>query len=131
MNLEQRSLTQSISNITENATSTIEQFFTTENCIFIYSLLIALVMSLVLLASYLFMKACMNASKNLHNKMFNNIVYTSMSFFNLNPSGRILNRFSKDMGSIDENLPEIMLDTMQVTTVFIFFECQYMCAFLF
>lgn len=37
-----------------------------------------------------------------------------MRFFNTNPSGRILNRFSKDMGAIDELLPKAMLDAGQI-----------------
>lgn len=74
----------------------------------------SLVVVLTLVAANSFMKVCMRASKNLHNNMFNNIVYTTIRFFNMNPSGRILNRFSKDMGLIDESLPETMLDTIQV-----------------
>ncbi|KAJ8978761.1 hypothetical protein NQ317_017484 [Molorchus minor] len=46
------------------------------------------------------------------------IINTSMRFFEVNPSGRILNRFSKDMGSIDEILPLVILDTLQgLTTI--------------
>lgn len=37
-----------------------------------------------------------------------------MYFFNTNPSGRILNRFSKDMGQIDEILPAVMIDVLQI-----------------
>lgn len=37
-----------------------------------------------------------------------------MRFFDLNPSGRILNRFSKDFGQIDEWLPKCILDASQV-----------------
>ena len=37
-----------------------------------------------------------------------------MRFFNTNCSGRILNRFSKDMGAIDEKLPYVLIDTIQV-----------------
>lgn len=37
-------------------------------------------------------------SQNIHNMMFNGIISTSMRFFDTNPSGRILNRFSKDLG---------------------------------
>jgi hypothetical protein len=29
-------------------------------------------------------------------------------------SGRVLNRFSKDMGAVDEQLPKAMLETIQV-----------------
>lgn len=37
-----------------------------------------------------------------------------MNFFNTNPSGRILNRFSKDLGQVDEILPSVMMDVMQI-----------------
>ena len=36
-----------------------------------------------------------------------------MNFFNTHPSGRILNRFSKDMGAVDELLPNSFMDFMQ------------------
>lgn len=37
-----------------------------------------------------------------------------MYFFHTNPSGRILNRFSKDMGQVDEILPSVMIDVIQI-----------------
>ena len=37
-----------------------------------------------------------------------------MRFFDINPSGRILNRFSKDVGSVDEFLPKTLLDASQI-----------------
>lgn len=37
-----------------------------------------------------------------------------MRFFDTNPSGRILNRFSKDMGATDELLPKALLDAGQI-----------------
>lgn len=45
--------------------------------------------------------------------MFRGVITTTMRFFNLNPSGRILNRFAKDMGIIDELLPRVLLDAIQ------------------
>lgn len=54
------------------------------------------------------------ASKNLHTMAFDGLVSTSMRFFDLNPSGRILNRFSKDLGAIDEWLAKCLLDAVQV-----------------
>ncbi|KAJ8929218.1 hypothetical protein NQ314_018097 [Rhamnusium bicolor] len=47
--------------------------------------------------------------------MFDKIVYATMRFFNINPSGRILNRFSKDVGVLDETLPLTFLDTVEVS----------------
>jgi ATP-binding cassette subfamily C (CFTR/MRP) protein 4 len=45
--------------------------------------------------------------------MLKGILYTSLRFFEKNPSGRILNRASKDQQVVDESLPLALLDTMQ------------------
>lgn len=42
-----------------------------------------------------------------------NIMKKSIIIF----SGRILNRFSKDIGTIDELLPKILLEALQMTSV--------------
>ncbi|CAH1638630.1 unnamed protein product [Spodoptera littoralis] len=65
----------------------------------------------------LFLWVCMRSSIKLHNVMFRNILSATMRFFDTNPSGRILNRFSKDMGVVDEILPRMYLDTIQVFMV--------------
>lgn len=72
---------------------------------------------MTILRGYLFFKLCMHASKTLHNKMFGSILHATMRFFDTNPSGRILNRFSKDMGAIDEFLPKAMMDFIQIALV--------------
>lgn len=38
-----------------------------------------------------------------------------MRFFDTNPSGRILNRFSKDLGSIDEVFPKALFEALHIT----------------
>lgn len=60
-------------------------------------------------------KYLLYVSHRLHDKMFECVSQSPMSFFHINPSGRILNRFSKDMGSVDELLPQAMIDCFQVT----------------
>ncbi|XP_041973671.1 ATP-binding cassette sub-family C member 4-like [Aricia agestis] len=67
--------------------------------------------------SMLFLWVCMRSSIKLHNTMFSNILSATMRFFDTNPSGRILNRFSKDMGVVDEILPRMYLDSIQVFMV--------------
>ncbi|CAG5018046.1 unnamed protein product [Parnassius apollo] len=67
--------------------------------------------------SLLFLWICMRSSIKLHNSMFSNILAATMRFFDTNPSGRILNRFSKDMGIVDEILPRMFLDSVQVFMV--------------
>ncbi|XP_008195764.2 probable multidrug resistance-associated protein lethal(2)03659 isoform X1 [Tribolium castaneum] len=54
------------------------------------------------------------ASSTLHRLTFTKIIKATMRFFNNNPSGRILNRFSRDLGNIDEYIPEIMYDVVAV-----------------
>ncbi|XP_015127764.1 multidrug resistance-associated protein 4 [Diachasma alloeum] len=66
-----------------------------------------------------FFKICMNAGKNIHNLMLECLLQAPMRFFHSNPSGRIVNRFSKDVGCIDELLPNAMIDSIQVFVVMI------------
>lgn len=54
------------------------------------------------------------ASINLHRISFGSIIQASMRFYNNNPSGRILNRFSKDLGYIDEYIPPVLFDVIEV-----------------
>ncbi|KAJ8919555.1 hypothetical protein NQ315_002177 [Exocentrus adspersus] len=83
----------------------------------IYTVFIIAAMTLTPARSWLFYKIFMNASKGLHKKMFSNVLRAPMRFFDTNPSGRILNRFSNDMGAIDELLPRASLDAVQVFMV--------------
>ncbi|KAM7238060.1 hypothetical protein CapIbe_011018 [Capra ibex] len=54
-----------------------------------------------------------NASQTLHNKMLESILRAPVLFFNRNSIGRILNRFSKDIGHMDDLLPQIFQDFIQ------------------
>ncbi|CAG9854733.1 unnamed protein product [Phyllotreta striolata] len=125
VNIQQTNNQNNYSNNTEesNATSQTENPF--EDWLFTpifigdltalyYALLIVILVILILSRSLAFYKWCLDASTKLHNQMFVNIVNSPMRFFNTNPSGRILNRFSKDIGALDETLPMCMLDTIQI-----------------
>ncbi|CAF1155388.1 unnamed protein product [Rotaria sp. Silwood1] len=48
-----------------------------------------------------------------HNQMLKSILYTSLRFFESNPSGRILNRASKDQLVLDSSIPQAIIDMMQ------------------
>jgi len=54
----------------------------------------------------------LRASKRIHNLAFEKVMLTGIRFFELNPLGRILNRFSKDIGLMDDILPINYNDTI-------------------
>ncbi|XP_077055732.1 ATP-binding cassette sub-family C member 4 [Siphateles boraxobius] len=54
------------------------------------------------------------SAETLHSRMFNSILKTPVRFFDINPIGRILNRFSKDIGQLDSLLPWTFVDFIQV-----------------
>ncbi|KAJ6637207.1 putative multidrug resistance-associated protein lethal [Pseudolycoriella hygida] len=80
--------------------------------IYYYSFSMLIVLYLVFQRSFAFFQMCLKASRNLHDKLFRGITRATMYFFNTNPSGRILNRFSKDIGSIDTTLPVALMDCL-------------------
>ncbi|XP_005374166.1 PREDICTED: multidrug resistance-associated protein 4 isoform X2 [Chinchilla lanigera] len=63
--------------------------------------------------SLLMFYVLVNSSQTLHNKMFESILKAPVLFFDRNPVGRILNRFSKDIGHMDDLLPLTFLDFIQ------------------
>ncbi|KAF5286348.1 hypothetical protein FQR65_LT12642 [Abscondita terminalis] len=83
----------------------------------IYSGFIIVIVFMSLLRSFLFVEMCTKASIYLHNTTFRNVIHGTLKFFLSNPSGRILNRFSKDMGTIDELLPTCIMDTIIIGLV--------------
>ncbi|XP_031714239.1 multidrug resistance-associated protein 4-like [Anarrhichthys ocellatus] len=66
------------------------------------------------LRSLVFFNVLVSSAQTLHNSMFNAILRTPVHFFDINPIGRILNRFSKDIGYLDSLLPWTFVDFIQV-----------------
>lgn len=67
-----------------------------------------------LVHSFTFYQMCLRISVNLHDMMFRAISRAKMLFFNMNPSGRILNRFSRNVDSVDTALPQTMNNVIDV-----------------
>ncbi|XP_076270121.1 ATP-binding cassette subfamily C member 4-like isoform X2 [Rhynchophorus ferrugineus] len=93
------------------------RIFKTDMAIYIYTSLIIAAILLTTSRAMLFYKMAMEASKNIHRKMFHCLLEAPMRFFDVNPSGRVLNRFSKDMGAIDEILPRVLMDALSILLV--------------
>ena len=54
----------------------------------------------------------MGASRRLHRNLLVNVMHLPMSFFDTTPVGRIVNRFSKDLYTIDDTIPRCVTDFM-------------------
>jgi ATP-binding cassette subfamily C (CFTR/MRP) protein 4 len=86
-----------------------ERMLISHNCVYIYSGLLLCLVLVTITATLAFVHYCLMASKNLHNSILGKIIDATMTFFKNHPSGRILNRFSKDIGNVDEFVPLSLL----------------------
>jgi ABC-type multidrug transport system fused ATPase/permease subunit len=91
-----------------------ETLFTTTEALYVYGFLIIAVVIATLSRGFMFFAICMRSSKKIHDKSFLRLLHSPMRFFDLNPTGRILNRFSKDIGAVDELLPKAIIEACQV-----------------
>ncbi|XP_066267906.1 ATP-binding cassette sub-family C member 4-like isoform X5 [Branchiostoma lanceolatum] len=73
----------------------------------------ALVLFSIFRSAWMFI-LCIKSSQVLHDRMFNSVVRAPILFFDSNPVGRILNRFSKDLGHLDDLLPATILDVVVI-----------------
>ncbi|PFX21734.1 Multidrug resistance-associated protein 4 [Stylophora pistillata] len=80
----------------------------------IYGCLVAASFILGIVRSYILYLVCLRCSERLHDKMVVALLQAPVLFFDSNPVGRILNRFSKDAGCMDELLPLEIVFTVQL-----------------
>uniref|UniRef100_A0A3P9ASD7 Canalicular multispecific organic anion transporter 1 n=1 Tax=Maylandia zebra TaxID=106582 RepID=A0A3P9ASD7_9CICH len=59
----------------------------------------------VFFGTLLLANASIDASRILHSRLLNNILRVPMVFFDTSPIGRVINRFAKDIFTIDEAIP--------------------------
>jgi len=81
---------------------------------YIYGGLVAGAFFLSLTRAAVFLNALLNSSNNLHNYMLVAVLKAPVLFFDTNPVGRVLNRFSRDIGIMDELLPDVFLEAVQL-----------------
>ena len=108
--------------------------------IYVFSGLIGGVFFFSMLRTVHFFLTCLGSSIDLHNNMFRAVMRSPIQFFNKNPAGisqaeyinlldnfnhadfsylflgRILNRFTKDMGCLDEMLPARFFDVLSASS---------------
>uniref|UniRef100_A0A8V5GZW3 MRP3 protein n=1 Tax=Melopsittacus undulatus TaxID=13146 RepID=A0A8V5GZW3_MELUD len=64
---------------------------------------------IVLISSFTLAMGGINAARSLHTALLENKFHTPQSFYDTTPTGRIINRFSKDIYVIDEVIPPTIL----------------------
>ncbi|XP_052008122.1 ATP-binding cassette sub-family C member 12-like isoform X2 [Xyrauchen texanus] len=86
----------------------------------IYGIIIVAMILLSVIKGYSFTKVTLRASSKLHDTMFKRILGSPMSFFDTTPSGRMVNRFSKDQDEVDAVLPFKMESFLQFCLIITF-----------
>lgn len=73
-----------------------------------FGILVLSFMLSTFLRSFLISIFLLEGSTNMHNKMVYKILRTFIVFFDSNPVGRVLTRFSKDLVAIDLIMPMLL-----------------------
>ena len=81
-------------------------------CLVAYDVVIYIVKYLILSL------ALIRAAKKYHTKMLDKVVQSTVLFFDTNPIGQILSRFSNDIGILDRYIPLAVMDIFNVTFFF-------------
>ena len=80
---------------------------------FIYTALSLGTFMLSFVRAFVVLMCALKAAENLHTKMLVAILMAPVRFFDTNPSGRIMNRFARSVGEMDESLPYGVLDFLR------------------
>ena len=79
-----------------------------------YYILVASLSTLTVIRAVMFIRSCLAASRNMHTTFLGKIFMAPINlYFDVTPLGRIINRFSKDLDSIDSLLPDFFLNNLQ------------------
>ncbi|XP_025017234.1 multidrug resistance-associated protein 4-like isoform X3 [Tetranychus urticae] len=111
-------LSQSYNETTANSDfATYSRPFITRNAYIYLGLMFSLLVAVIIRLGMNY-RLCLKSSETLHNRIFARLLKARLAFFETNPVGRILNRFTRDMGIIDvtiaENLMFMNLDLIEI-----------------
>jgi ABC-type multidrug transport system fused ATPase/permease subunit len=87
-----------------------------ENFVLIYTLLGASTALNFAFCFFAIAFGCLVASRALHDAALHGIVSAPLSFFESNPSGRIMNRFSSDIQSLDIGMVDVLVNLILSAT---------------
>lgn len=61
---------------------------------------------MVYITTVIFLLGSLKAAQGLHDNLFEGVLHSPMTFFDSTPCGRILNRFGRDVNTLDIFLPK-------------------------
>nr|XP_006823843.1 PREDICTED: multidrug resistance-associated protein 5-like [Saccoglossus kowalevskii] len=108
------------SNMTGNSTDIITDTSETNVFVSIYLIILGVLIVSTIVRVLIYVKTTLRASTRLHNKVFKVVFRAPMEFFDATPSGRILNRFSKDIDEVDVRLPMCMESMLNYAFIILF-----------
>ncbi|CAK6954585.1 cystic fibrosis transmembrane conductance regulator [Scomber scombrus] len=85
--------------------------------IYIYVATSESVLALGLVRGLPLVHTLLTVSKRLHEQMLSSVLRAPMAVLNTMKTGRIMNRFTKDMATIDDMLPLVLFDLIQLTLI--------------
>lgn len=85
----------------------------------IYGYLVGAAIVLAFIRAHGFLLASLRCSERLHDNMVVAVLQAPVLFFDSNPVGRIMNRFSKDVGCMDEVLTKAFLTSLQLVLLIV------------
>ncbi|CAH1784335.1 unnamed protein product [Owenia fusiformis] len=77
-----------------------------------YGVAVLATLLIAIIKTIIFIKVSCRAATNLHSSMLTKVMFSPMSFFDTNPTGRILNRFSTDVDEVDNQIPKLKFDIL-------------------
>ena len=80
----------------------------TEYYLTVYSSIVGANLVFALVRAFLFAYGGICAARTIHRHLLRNVMRAPVSFFDVTPLGRIINRFSSDLYAIDDSLPFIL-----------------------
>ena len=79
-------------------------------------MMVALYFITLVLKYQLLYLTLLNSNSSLHESMINGIVRSPASFFDVTPSGVLINKFSNDLGILDNSLAMALKDALEGPT---------------
>lgn len=83
----------------------------------IYASLVMFAILMAILRVVTYVNLSMRVSRNMHKRLYNSITNTTMNFFQMNSSGRIINRFSRDIDNLDVIIPSAFYGVITVIII--------------